>query len=142
MGTIAKFLSSLIPESFLLKLVKLVTRFPDYAARTTTNFIKSPMGVRQALHVVSPQTSKSPLTGSYRHLAKDEMTTITDDKWDQKVWGAATSEGTNERDTANSNLVFYWGKKVWYSTHVRPESMDSDRILGQMGGQSYQRRID
>lgn len=52
-GTIAKTLSSLIPESFLHRLVKLVTRFPEYAATTTTLFIKSPMGVRQALQVFS-----------------------------------------------------------------------------------------
>lgn len=52
-GTIAKTLSSLVPESFLHRLVKLVTRFPEYAAITTTSFIKSPMGVRQALQVSS-----------------------------------------------------------------------------------------
>lgn len=53
MGTIAKTLSSLVPESFLHRLVKLVTRFPEHAANTTTSFIKSPMGVRQALQVFS-----------------------------------------------------------------------------------------
>lgn len=51
LGTIAKTLSSLVPESFLYRLVKLITGFPDYAARATTSFIKSPMGVRQALQV-------------------------------------------------------------------------------------------
>ena len=45
------------------------------------------------------------------------MTIITDDKWDEEVWGAATSEGTNKRDTANSNLTFYWGKKVCRPTY-------------------------
>ena len=54
-GTIAKTLSSLVPESFLHRLVKLVTKFPEYAAITTTSFIKSPMGVRQALQVFSVQ---------------------------------------------------------------------------------------
>ena len=49
MGTIAKTLSSLVPHNFLHWLVKLVTRFPEYAAISTTSFIKSPMGVRQAL---------------------------------------------------------------------------------------------
>lgn len=102
-GAIARFLSSLVPESLLHRLVKLVTRFPDYAATTTTSFIRSPMGVRQALY-----------------LAKDEMTTITDDKWDEEVWGAATSPGTNNRDTANSNLTFYWGQKdSWVANHTR-----------------------
>lgn len=55
MGTIAKTLSSLVPESSLRRLVKLVTGFPEYAATTTTSFIKSPMGVRQALQVFSLQ---------------------------------------------------------------------------------------
>ncbi len=57
-GTIAKTLSSLVPENFLHRLVKLVTRFPEYAATTTTSFIKSPMGVRQALQVSSLQTPR------------------------------------------------------------------------------------
>lgn len=54
-GTIAKTLSSLVPESFLHRLVKLITRFPEYAAATTTSFIRSPMGVRQALQVYQLQ---------------------------------------------------------------------------------------
>ena len=40
------------------------------------------------------------------------MRTITEDKWDQQVWGAATAEGTNNRDTANANLTLYWGDQV------------------------------
>ena len=95
MGALAKSLSSLLPASLFHKLVKLVTKFPEYAAQPTTAFIKSPMGVRQALH-----------------LAKDEMATITEDKWDTEIWGAATAEGTNNRDTINSNLTMYWGQKV------------------------------
>ena len=47
-----------------------------------------------------------------RHLARDEMRCITEDKWDQEVWGAATAEGTDHRDTANWNLTLYWGQKV------------------------------
>lgn len=45
-------------------------------------------------------------------MAKDELETITDDKWTEEVWGAATTPGNNRLDTANSNLVFYWGKNV------------------------------
>lgn len=40
------------------------------------------------------------------------MHTITEDKWDQEVWGAARAEGTNNRDTANWNLTLYWGQGV------------------------------
>ena len=37
---------------------------------------------------------------------------ITEDRWTEEVWGAATATGTNRQDTANSNLVFYWGQGV------------------------------
>lgn len=40
------------------------------------------------------------------------MEIITEDKWGEEVWGAATSPGTNCRDTAHSNLILYWGKHV------------------------------
>ena len=95
MGAIAKCFSSLLPASLFHNLVRMITKFPEYAAQPTTSFIKSPMGVRQALH-----------------LAKDEMDTITENKWESEVWGAATAEGTNSRDTINSNLTMYWGQKV------------------------------
>ena len=48
--------------------------------------------------------------GSY--LAKEEMENITEDRWTEEVWGAATAPGTNDQDTANSNLIFYWGQGV------------------------------
>lgn len=40
------------------------------------------------------------------------MQTINEDKWEKEIWEAATSSGTNSRDTANKNLFFYWGKNV------------------------------
>ena len=95
MGAIAKFFSSLLPARLFYNLVRMITKFPEYAAQPTASFIKSPMGVRQALH-----------------LAKDEMETITENKWESEVWGAATAEGTNDRDTIHSNLTMYWGQKV------------------------------
>lgn len=48
-GTLARLLTFLIPRSILCGLVKLVTSFPGEAAETTTEFLKSPIGVRQAL---------------------------------------------------------------------------------------------
>lgn len=69
------------------------------------------------------------------------MTTITDDKWDEEVWGAATSEGTNHRDTANSNLIFYWGKAV-FPIHVQPSPINADITPGQVGSRPYQRPFD
>ena len=94
-GALAKGLSSILPKRVLMKLVKMVTKFPEYAATTTSSFVQSPIGVRQALH-----------------LAKDEMETITRPKWQDEVWGAATSPGTNKRDTINSNIYAYWGEGV------------------------------
>lgn len=94
-GALAKALTAVLPERVLMKLVKMITKFPDYAAKATASFVKSPIGVRQALH-----------------LAKDEMQTITRPKWQDEVWGAATSPGTNERDTINSNIYAYWGEDV------------------------------
>lgn len=49
MGFLARLLGTLLSASLLVRLVQLITRFPDYAAKTTGLFIKSPMGVRQAL---------------------------------------------------------------------------------------------
>ena len=69
------------------------------------------------------------------------MTKITNDKWDKEVWGAATSEGTNERDTANSNLTFYWGEKV-VPIRVQPSPIDSDIRAGQLGGREDQGQFD
>lgn len=40
------------------------------------------------------------------------MDIITEDNWNEEIWGAATAPGTNKEDTANSNLVFYWGQGV------------------------------
>ena len=98
------------------------------------------MGVRQALHVFSPEPVISANELS-RYLAKDEMTKITDNKWDEEVWGAATSQGTNDRDTANSNLTFYWGKKVFHARAANPNH-SSNMTPGQLGSQPYQRRFD
>lgn len=82
------------------------------------------MGVKQALH-----------------LAKDEMLTITDDKWDEEVWGAAMSEGTNNRDTIHSNLTMYWGRKVCQSLSLSNHYV-TDRLPGQLGCGSHARGFD
>ena len=48
-GAIAQGLAYMLPAGMLKGLVSLVTRFPDYAASTTTALLGSPMGVRQLL---------------------------------------------------------------------------------------------
>ncbi|KAL9128481.1 MAG: hypothetical protein Q9217_002859 [Psora testacea] len=117
-GTVARGLTYLIPLTALKVMVKLVTNFPDYAAKTTTAFLKSPMGVRQALY-----------------LARDEMEIITEPHWNKEVWGAATSPGTNKRDTINWNLMVYWGSEdKWVADHTRDKLIEAHGIRNEPRG--------
>ncbi|KAL8731964.1 MAG: hypothetical protein Q9166_003096 [cf. Caloplaca sp. 2 TL-2023] len=104
-SAIVKTLMYLIPTSILYYLIRAFTWFPEHAARTTTALIKSPIGIKESLF-----------------LGKDEMDMITDDKWGEEVWGAATEPGTNSKDTIHSNLVFFWGKNdKWVAEKTRNE---------------------
>ncbi|KAL8858846.1 MAG: hypothetical protein Q9178_004650 [Gyalolechia marmorata] len=104
-SAIVKSFMYLIPASVLYYLVRAFTWFPEHAARTTTAFIKSPIGIKESLF-----------------LGKDEMDMITNDKWGEEVWGAATEPGTNSKDTIHSNLVFFWGQNdKWVAQKTRNE---------------------
>lgn len=48
-GTIVEFLLLLVPAIVLSGIIKLVMRFPEHAAKTSADFIKSPVGLRQTL---------------------------------------------------------------------------------------------
>ncbi len=48
-GAVVRSLFFLVPTAALCNIIKVVMRFPEHAARTTANLIKSPMGVRQVL---------------------------------------------------------------------------------------------
>ncbi|KZF19146.1 hypothetical protein L228DRAFT_251239 [Xylona heveae TC161] len=96
-----RLLSWLIPHSILYIFVKLATGFPKDAARTTLEFLCSPAGVREALH-----------------MSRDEMNEITEDRWDADVWGASVPGA--ERDPAR--LVFYFGQNDhWVADHTRDD---------------------
>ncbi|KAI4137776.1 MAG: hypothetical protein L6R39_007107 [Caloplaca ligustica] len=104
-SAIVKALVYFIPSYIIYHLVRLIMRFPEHAARTTAALIKSPIGVKEVLF-----------------LAKDEMDMITDDKWGEEIWGAATDPGTNSKDTINSNLVFFWGQHdAWVARKTRDD---------------------
>ncbi|KAL9000232.1 MAG: hypothetical protein Q9169_001134 [Polycauliona sp. 2 TL-2023] len=108
-SAIVKFLTYLIPPSVLYYLVRAFTWFPEHAARATTAFIKSPNGIKESVF-----------------LGKDEMDMITNDKWGEEVWGAATEQGTNSKDTIHSNLVFFWGQNdKWVAQKTRNELIDA-----------------
>lgn len=89
----AKTLISLIPNAILIPLVRLVTGMPSAGADVTARFLKSRIGIWQALH-----------------MAKDEMETITEDKWGEEIWGIE-KEDTNEKSKA-PRLIFYFGQNV------------------------------
>ena len=48
-GAIVNFLLALVPAIILYDIIKLVMRFPEHAARTAADFLKNPVGLRQAL---------------------------------------------------------------------------------------------
>jgi len=94
-------------------LVGVVTGMPSEAAEVTTGFLRSRMGIWQALH-----------------MAKDEMEQITEDGWDEDIWGIEHSDAN-----ANANipkLIFYFGQKDhWVADHCRDALITA---RGQSGG--------
>ena len=89
----AKALVALAPIPALRWLVGLVTGMPAQAAVVTTSFLKSRIGVWQALH-----------------MARDEMETITEDNWGEEIWGVE-HEDLDQKQTP-PKLVFYFGQNV------------------------------
>lgn len=45
-----------------------------------------------------------------RHMAQDELESITEDKWDEDIWGIEHADGESTRDIPK--LIFYFGKHV------------------------------
>ncbi|KAG4436006.1 hypothetical protein IFR05_008513 [Cadophora sp. M221] len=100
-GTVAKGLVYLAPGSTLKWLVGLVARMPSEAAEVTTSFLRSRMGVWQALH-----------------MAKDEMDFITEDKWDEDIWGIEHEDPDSK--SKSPKLIFYFGQNDhWVADHTR-----------------------
>ena len=91
---VAKALTLFLPTYILAFLIRVLMRFPSSAAHVTASFLKSRHGVRQALY-----------------MANDEMRTITTDKWDEEIWGAATTDTEAKRTV----LRFLFAEKDhWY----------------------------
>ncbi|KAF7881026.1 uncharacterized protein EAF02_006917 [Botrytis sinoallii] len=96
----AKMLLYCAPNVVLDFLVKKITGMPEEAAKVTTSFLRSKNGILQALH-----------------LARDEMNTITDDKWDSEIWGVEHSESSQ---SSPPKLIFYFGENDhWVASHTR-----------------------
>ncbi|KAG9247233.1 hypothetical protein BJ878DRAFT_493576 [Calycina marina] len=82
-------------------LVGKVLGMPEDAAKTTTRFLRSNMGVWQALH-----------------MARDEMKEITVDKWDDEIWGLEKEIAENK--TRIPKLYLYFAETDhWVADHSR-----------------------
>ncbi|KUJ12727.1 uncharacterized protein LY89DRAFT_622679 [Mollisia scopiformis] len=100
-SSVAKALVSIAPKSVLKWLVGLLTGMPNDSAEVTTRFLRSSMGIWQALH-----------------LAKDEIDFITEDKWDEDIWGIEHEE--TDQKPHIPKLIFYFGEKDhWVANHTR-----------------------
>ncbi|KAL3419461.1 esterase/lipase domain-containing protein [Phlyctema vagabunda] len=102
-AVLAKLFLWPFPRSALKWVVGLVARMPNDSAEVTTAFLTSRMGIHQALH-----------------LAKYEIEQITEDKWDEDIWGVEHTD-----DAAKSQipkLIFYFGENDhWVANHTRDE---------------------
>ncbi|KAI9762635.1 MAG: hypothetical protein M4579_000253 [Chaenotheca gracillima] len=108
-GTLVRVLVFFIPTFVLYYLVRVVMRFPPHAALTTANFIKAPIGVRQALH-----------------LAEQEMEMITEDRWDEDIWGWPENSTARNPDktspTKGPKMLLHFGTNDhWVSDYARDE---------------------
>lgn len=78
-----------------------MARMPNEAAEVTTSFLRSRKGVWQALH-----------------MAKDEMDFITEDKWDEDIWGIEHQDPDSKSRVPK--LIFYFGQNDhWVADHTR-----------------------
>jgi hypothetical protein len=90
-AVVVKALVFLIPLGWLAAVVSFVVGMPASAADVTAKFIKSSMGVRQALY-----------------MAKDEMEMVKEDLWGEGIWEASHSAGA----ASGLPLVLYYGEQV------------------------------
>lgn len=101
---LAHILTFFFPTLLLTELLALLLAHPPDAARTTAEFLKSHHGVRQALH-----------------MAADELQTITHDRWDEEIWGAADPSPV---EAPRPKLFFLFGKDDhWVADETRDELM-------------------
>ncbi|KAK5000624.1 hypothetical protein LTR66_000536 [Elasticomyces elasticus] len=97
---LAKAFTFWVPPGALQYLVGIVTGFPPHATAATAAFIQSKHGVRQALH-----------------MAKHEMQTITEDRWDAELWDTALATSTSAE---KPKLFFYFGESDhWVADETR-----------------------
>jgi len=51
-------------------------------------------------------------------MARDEMSEITEDRWEEEIWGASVSDP----NTTQAKLILYFGEEDhWVADHTRDE---------------------
>lgn len=69
-------------------------------------------------------------------MAKDEMEMITEDQWDDEVWGIEKEESKR----IGTKLIFYFGQNVSFLWWVLCNGILMD--IGPLGGRSHTRCFD
>ncbi|KIN05902.1 hypothetical protein OIDMADRAFT_112461 [Oidiodendron maius Zn] len=100
-GFLVNTLTWLAPRSAVKAFARLMTGMEEEPLEVTTKFLTSRMGVWQALY-----------------LGKDEMENITEDKWDNDVWGVEHEDAASM--VRIPKLIFYFGAAdYWVANHTR-----------------------
>ncbi|KAK4226399.1 lipid droplet-associated hydrolase [Podospora fimiseda] len=111
---IAKGFVNLCPSWFLNTVVRKVMRFPEHAAEATLGFLASKDGIWQAIH-----------------MGKNEMETITEEKWSEDLWEIQDIEderGGEEEELDASKFFFYFAQKDhWVADECRDEFIEKRR---------------
>lgn len=103
-NTLAKTVLWPIPDAPLLRIIKSITGMPDDPANTTLKFLRSPMGIHQAIH-----------------LLRFELAAMTTDKWDDEIWGVTTADEKRANCT-KTKLFFYFAQEDhWVAKHSRDQ---------------------
>ncbi|AEO63133.1 e6b1df0e-f71c-4dbf-bce5-c092ab993bf4 [Thermothielavioides terrestris] len=104
---IAKGFADLWPRWVLGAIVRRIMGFPEHAAAATLRFLGSRDGIWQALH-----------------MGKDEMRTITEEKWSEDLWEIQEAE-EEEQTGLRTKFFFYFAKSDhWVADACRDEFIE------------------
>ncbi|KAK0735369.1 hypothetical protein B0T21DRAFT_412001 [Apiosordaria backusii] len=96
---LAKSIVSLLPTFVLRSVLTNIMRFPPHALNATLEFLQSKDGIWQAIH-----------------MGKDEMATITEEKWSEELWQLQH----DSQGQGGEKFYFYFAKKDhWVADEVR-----------------------
>ncbi|KAK4181542.1 hypothetical protein QBC36DRAFT_317810 [Triangularia setosa] len=95
---VAKSIINLLPTFLLSSILSKLMHFPRHAAAATLEFLQSRDGIWQAIH-----------------MGKDEMATITEEKWSLELW-----QLSHDTEAKGEKFYFYFAQKDhWVADEVR-----------------------